>query len=187
MTDRQGEVTRILREETADAGEALLPHVYEELRSIARQRMERERTDHTLQATALVHEAYSRLLGAEERGWEDRGHFFAAAALAMQRVLVDHARRVSSDKRGGDRMRVTLGAPESQVELEAERVLALDDALGVLEQEDSQAAQVTRLRFLVGLTVDETARALNISERTVAREWSYARARLMTLLEGDVA
>ena len=164
-------------------GEAILPHVYEELRSIARQRMARERSDHTLQATALVHEAYGRLLGSEERGWDDRGHFFAAAAQAMQRVLVDHARRVSSEKRGGDRMRVTLGAPESPVELEADRVLALDEALEALAKEDEKAAQVTRLRFLVGLTVEETARALDISERSVAREWSFARARLMNLLE----
>ncbi len=178
----EGEVTRILRESGGGAEEEILPLVYDELRSIARARMSRERSDHTLQATALVHEAYGRLLGDEQPGWEDRRQFYAAAAQAMQRVLVDHARRSRAQKRGGDLLRVTLGAPEAPVEMEGDRLVALDDALVALAEEDERAAEVTRLRFLVGLTVEETAHTLGISERSVAREWTFARARLMTLL-----
>tara|TARA_R110002126_G_scaffold1402_13_gene8022 strand:+ start:1135 stop:1698 length:564 start_codon:yes stop_codon:yes gene_type:complete len=184
MSDRRGEITRILSRGSSSAGQEILPHVYEELRSIARQRMSRERADHTLQATALVHEAYGRLIGDRLENLEDRSQFFAAAALAMQRVLIDHARKARSQKRGGDLIRVTLGAPESPVEFEAERFLALNDALDVLAAEDARAAEVTRLRFLAGLTVEETALAMGISERSVAREWSFARARLTDLI-GD--
>ena len=178
----EGEVTRILRESGDESEEAILPLVYDELRSIARARMSRERSNHTLQATALVHEAYGRLLGDEQRGWKDRRQFYAAAAQAMQRVLVDHARRTRAKKRGGELLRVTLGAPEAPVEMEGDRLVALDDALSALAEEDTRAAEVTRLRFLVGLTVEETAHTLGISERSVAREWTFARARLMTLL-----
>ncbi len=185
MEDRTGEVTRILRAGEGKISPELLPLVYGEMRVIARQRMGRERANHTLQATALVHEAYSRLLGDEEMSWRDRGHFFAAAAEAMRRVLIDHARKVGSQKRGGDRMRVTLGGPEAPVEMEVEGVLALNEALEVLATEDPRAAEVTRLRFLAGLSVAETAEALDISERSVAREWSYAKARLTELLGED--
>jgi len=184
MGDRSGEVTRILRAGEGALDPSLLPLVYEELRGIARQRMSRERAGHTLQATALVHEAYARLLGDQDMDWHDRGHFYGAAAEAMRRVLIDHARRVGSQKRGGDRMRVTLGAPESPVEMEIDRVMALDEALARLAEEDPRAAEVTRLRFLAGLTVEETARALDLSERSVAREWAFAKARLTDLL-GD--
>lgn len=183
MGPPEGEVTRILRESGGGAEEVILPLVYEELRTIARQRMARERSDHTLQATALVHEAYGRLLGDEQPGWEDRRQFYAAAAQAMQRVLVDHARRTRSQKRGGELLRVTLGAPEAPVEMESDRLVILDEALTLLAEEDERAAEVTRLRFLVGLTVEETAHTLGISERSVAREWSFARARLTTLLQ----
>ena len=184
MDDRQGEVTRILRGEGQGAvEESLLPVVYDELRAIARMRMSRERADHTLQATALVHEAYVRLSGSEAMSWQDRGHFFAAAAEAMRRVLVDHARRVGSLKRGGGRERVTLGSAESPLELEAERVLALDEALETLARKDERAAEVTRLRWFAGLTVEETAGVLGTSERTVAREWTFAKARLTELLD----
>jgi len=182
MTEREGEVTRILRAGGGAISEEILPHVYEELRSIARQRMSRERADHTLQATALVHEAYSKLLGDEHMDWQDRAHFYAAAAEAMRRVLIDHARKVGSQKRGGDRMRVTLGGPDEAVEMEAFRLLALNDALDVLATEDERAAEVTRLRFFAGLSTEETAHALGISERSVAREWAYAKARLTDLL-----
>lgn len=179
---RVGEVTRILRASGDGAGEEILPLVYDELRNIARMRMSRERSGHTLQATALVHEAYGRLLADDEPGWSDRRQFYAAAAQAMQRVLVDHARKVRSQKRGGDLLRVTLGAPESPVEMESDRLVALDEALESLAAEDPRAAEVTRLRFLVGLTVEETAHTLGLSERSVAREWSFARARLTSLL-----
>lgn len=183
MESSEGEVTRILRESGGGAEEQILPLVYDELRTIARQRMARERHGHTLQATALVHEAYGKLLGDEQPGWEDRRQFYAAAAQAMQRVLVDHARKTRTQKRGGELLRVTLGAPEAPVEMESDRLVILDEALAQLAQEDERAAEVTRLRFLVGLTVEETAHTLGISERSVAREWSFARARLMTLLQ----
>ncbi len=179
--DGEGLVTRLLAQSRNDC-EVILPVVYDELRRIARQRMTRERSDHTLQATALVHEAYGRLLGSDSPAWSDRRTFYAAAAKAMQRVLIDHARRSKSEKRGGNALRVTLGAPESPVEVEPDQLLALDDALDVLAAEDERAAEVTRMRFIVGLTVEETAQALQVSERTVAREWSFARARLMELL-----
>ncbi|MEM9380613.1 MAG: ECF-type sigma factor [Planctomycetota bacterium] len=186
MNDAGGEITRILREGSGRAEEEILPLVYDELRTIARARMARERSGHTLQATALVHEAYGRLLGDEAPDWSDRRQFYAAAAQAMQRVLIDHARRAGSQKRGGDVRRVTLGTPEAPVEMAAERLVALDDALRTLGEEDARAAEVTRLRFLVGLTVEETAHTMGISERSVAREWAYARARLTSLL-GDEA
>ena len=185
MTDAGGEITRILRSGSGRAEEEILPLVYDELRAIARARMARERSGHTLQATALVHEAYGRLLGDENPEWEDRRQFYAAAAQAMQRVLIDHARRVGSQKRGGDLQRVTLGAPESPVEMEMTRLVALDEALRSLAEEDPRAAEVTRLRFLVGLTVEETAHTMGISERSVAREWTFARARLTSLLGED--
>jgi RNA polymerase sigma factor (TIGR02999 family) len=181
--ERRDEVTRIL----ADAGaseEQLLPLVYDELHQIAEQRMWGERASHTLQATALVNEAWMRLAGDERIDWRSRGHFYAAASEAMRRILVDHARRVKSRKRGGDLQRVTLGAPEVAADLTLSQVTALGDALDALAAEDERAANVARLRFLAGLSVEETARVLEVSERTVHREWTYARARLFDML-GD--
>jgi len=175
------DVTRLLRE-GADAQGRLLPLIYDELRSIAQRRMSGERSGHTLQATALVHEAYLKLVDEAATEWRDRGHFYSAAAEAMRRILIDHARKMRSLKRGGDRRRVTLGGPEGQVELDYEQILALGDALDRLQAEDERAAAVTRLRFLAGLSVEETARALGISERSVHREWTYARARLVEIL-----
>ena len=181
-SDAAGEVTRILRESSEGADARILPLVYDELRSIARQRMAGERSGHTLQATALVHEAYGRLLGEADPSWDDRRQFYAAAAQAMQRVLIDHARRVRSQKRGGELQRVTLGSPEAPVEMESNKMIALDSALRRLQDEDPRAADVTRFRFIVGLSVEETAQAMGISERSVAREWSFARARLISLI-----
>ncbi len=179
---RAGEITRIFRETPEGAEGRILPLVYDELRAIARHRMAGERAGHTLQATALVHEAYGRLMGDVELDWDDRRQFYAAAAQAMQRVLIDHARRVRSQKRGGDFQRVTLGSPEAPVEMESDKMVALDGALQRLQEEDPRAADVTRFRFIAGLTVGETAHAMGISERSVAREWSFARARLMSLI-----
>ena len=176
-------MTRMLRSGEPDDGR-LLPLVYDELQLIARRRMSDERAGHTLQATALVHEAYMKLVGDENVAWDGRRHFYAAASEAMRRVLIDHARRVKSLKRGGAQQRITLGAPEAAMELDTDQALALHDALDRLEQEDERAAAVTRLRFFSGLSVEETAKALDTSERTVAREWTYARARLFELL-GD--
>jgi RNA polymerase sigma factor (TIGR02999 family) len=176
-------VTRLLR--AGEAGRAeLLERIYDELRRIAAARMRRERAHHTLQATALVHEAWVRLVGDERVDWRGRSHFFSAASEAMRRVLVDHARRAKSDKRGGGAQRVTLGAADAQLELSAERAVELNDALERLSAEDETAAAVARLRFLTGLSVEETAAALETSVRTVHREWSFARARLGELLAG---
>ncbi len=183
-SERQGEVTRLLKAGGDERGD-LFNLVYEELRGIAAGRFSRERGGHTLQATAVVHEAYMRLIGTREATWEERGEFYAAAAEAMRRVLIDHARKVGSQKRGGNHDRVTLGAAEGELELDAGRALDLNDALERLAGEDERAASVARLRFLSGLTVEETAGVLNISERSVHREWTYARARLVELMGED--
>ena len=183
MDARQQTVTRILQgADNADALGELLPLVYDELRDLAARRMNKERGHHTLQATALVHEAWMRLAGDKDMAWQGRRHFFGAAAEAMRRVLVDHARKVKADKRGGDRARVTLSLGDLVQDDDPDRVLALDEALGALAEEDARAAEVARLRYFAGLSVQETALALDVSERTVMREWSYARARLAELL-----
>jgi RNA polymerase sigma factor (TIGR02999 family) len=174
---RQAELTRLLRAGPAGRAE-LYQRVYDELRGIAGSRMRAERAGHTLQATALVHEVWLRLVDHQNTDWRDRAHFFGAAGEAMRRILIDHARRAAADKRGGNRERVTLGALEAAVEVEPEEALALAEALTRLEQHDPRAAEVTRLRFFAGLSVEDTARALGVTPRTVHREWTYARARL---------
>ena len=174
----------------AGASEKLLPLVYEQLRSLARQRMAQERADHTLQATALVHEAYLRLVGPAPGAlapWSGRGHFYKAAAEAMRRILIEHARARGRVKRGGGQGRVSLQAlasVESAAGCDAEDLLALDHAFEELERQNPDAAAVVRLRFYAGLSVDETAAALNVSDRTVNREWNYARAWLFRALNG---
>lgn len=177
-------VTRLLREvsDREDAWSELLPLVYDELRDLARRRMSRERTEHALDATGLVHEAYMRLVGDNEMEWQSRRHFFGAAAEAMRRVLVDHARKQKSLKRGGDRARLSITVAELVHDDDPDQLLALDEALTQLGKEDPRAAEVARLRFYTGLGVEETALALDVSVRTVMREWSYARARLAQLL-----
>jgi RNA polymerase sigma factor (TIGR02999 family) len=174
------EVTQILQQ-LADgdkhAADALLPHVYEQLRHIARRRMNAERPDHTLQATALVHEAYARLVGNEELTWDGRGHFFAAAAEAMRRILIEHARGRERVKRGGPK-RVHL--PISVVDLAAtenpEEILSVDEAICRLSKQDPRMGEVVRLRFFAGLTEKETAEVLGVTDRTVRRDWTLARA-----------
>ncbi len=173
------EVTRVLA--AIESGDAcavgkLLPLVYEQLRAIARQRMAQERAGHTLQATALVHEAYLRLVGGQEVAWANRAHFYSAAAEAMRRILIEHARKRDRIKRGGDRCRAPVSVADLAVEQDFEEIVAVDDAIRRLGEEDAQAAKVVRLRFFAGLSVDETARVLEVSPRTVAREWAYARA-----------
>jgi RNA polymerase sigma factor (TIGR02999 family) len=156
----------------------LLPLVYEELRRIARSQMVQERANHTLQATALVHEAYLRLLGDAEPRWDDRRHFFAAAAEAMRRILIDHARTKNAAKRGGQHERVDLNeCPEiatpagNDVDL-----LALDEALTKLETTEPDKAQLVKLRYFAGLSVEEAAEAMDISPATAKRHWAFARA-----------
>ena len=178
------DVTRLLHEvsDRDAAWSELLPLVYDELRGLARKRMSRERSEHTLDATGLVHEAYMRLVGDNEMEWQSRRHFFGAAAEAMRRVLVDHARKQKSQKRGGDRAKLSITVAELVHDDDPDQLLALDEALTGLEKEDPRAAEVARLRFYTGLGVEETALAMDISVRTVMREWSYARARLAELL-----
>jgi RNA polymerase sigma factor (TIGR02999 family) len=184
---RPNELTRILRDVGAGrarASDELLPLVYEELLLIARQRLRDERVNHTLNATALVHEAYLRLAGDESAAWDSRAHFFGAAARAMRQVLIDYARRRGREKRIGGRRQLPLNVVDLAVESPLEDVLAVDDALEKLAKKDPHLADVVQLRFYAGLSLEETALALGISERTVRREWSLARAWMMKELDG---
>jgi len=185
--DPRTQVTQLLQSlgSVQNAAEQLLPLVYDELRAIAGARMAQERPGHTLQATALVSEAYVRLVGIDRMEWQNRAQFFAVAATAMRRVLIDHARKRDSEKRGGGRAATTLTTVDLSEDHDAASVLALDEALNTLEEEDPRAARVVSLRFFAGLSVADTAAALDISERTVMREWTYARARLFELMEGE--
>lgn len=172
-----GEVTALLRAVSRGertAGDRLIPIVYEELRAIASARMSGERPDHTLDPTSLVHEAYLRLIDTSLVEWEDRSHFFRVAAGAMRRVLVDHARARAALKRGGDRRRIALEDPSDT--RQPVDLIALDDALARLEQIDPRQRAVVELRFFGGLDVEETARALGVSPRTVEEDWRLARA-----------
>jgi len=184
------DVTRLLQEcvrGDARAAEELLPLVYDQLRHAAQQHMGQERSNHTLQATALVHEAYLRLVGNEELNWENRAHFYYASAEAMRRILIEHARARARLKRGGDGQRpgrqVPLEGVEPGLEPDSSTILMLDDALRRLESEDSRAANVVRLRYFAGLSVDQTAAAMGLSPSSVDREWAYARARLYRLMQ----
>jgi RNA polymerase sigma factor (TIGR02999 family) len=179
------DVTRILsaiEEGDPHAAEQLLVRVYDELRRLAAQKLAHERPGQTLEATALVHEAYLRLVayGDEsapgDRHWNNRRHFFAAAAEAMRRILVDHARRKSALKRGGRFQRVDLDRIELADEPIPEKLLALDDALRRFSEKDPAKAELIKLRYFAGMTNEEAARALGISTATAERYWAYARA-----------
>jgi RNA polymerase sigma factor (TIGR02999 family) len=184
-------VTRILSEfQQGDprAAEQLLPLVYEELRKLAAQKLAQEKPGQTLQATALVHEAYLRLVGCgTDESWDNRGHFFAAAAEAMRRILIENARRKGSGKHGGRHERRELKDIEATVDSSGEDLLALDDVLVKLERENQQAANLAKLRLFAGLTVDEAADSLGISRRSGFRLWTYARAFLQADLADDAA
>lgn len=182
------EVTQLLNAVTAGdtaASSQLLPLVYDELRKLATWKLASELPGQTLQPTALVHEAWLRLVGDDESQWDSRGHFFAAAAEAMRRILVDNVRRKGSLKRGGDRLQADIdvesliAAPEP-----FEDLLALDDVLNQLATADPEAAQLVKLRYFVGLSLEESAGILNVSPRTADRLWAYARAWLHQALEG---
>lgn len=185
----QTQVTRLLHDldgsGESDAAQELLGLVYDQLHAIARRRMGDERASHTLQATALVNEAYLKLIGGGQVSWASRGHFYAVAAEAMRRILIDHARRRDSRKRGGGRRGLPLSVVDLATEHDADGIEALHEALTTLEREDARAAQVVKLRFYAGLSADETADVMGISRRTVMREWAFARARLYELLEPD--
>lgn len=163
----------------------LLPLVYDELRKLAAVRMAAEPSDQTLQPTALVHEAYLRLIGpADQTRWENRGHFFAAAAEAMRRILVDGARRKQTHKHGGRLNRVDLPDVPAEPEFADERLLALDAALSRLAAEDPVAAKVVELRYYAGLSIEDAATALGLSRATAYRHWTYARAWLRDAVSG---
>ena len=183
------EVTRILAAiEKGDprAAEQLLPLVYEELRQLAAQKLAQEKPGQTLQATALVHESYLRLVDTEKaQNWNSPGHFFAAAAEAMRRLVVENARRKNRLKRGGDQRRVSLEVAESLLQAPSEDLEALDEALTRLTAHDPIKAEVVKLRFFAGLTMPEVAQSLDLSLATVERYWTYARTWLYAELADD--
>jgi RNA polymerase sigma factor (TIGR02999 family) len=176
------EVTRIL--EAIEAGqtqvaERLLPLIYDELRRLAAAKLSREPAGQTLQATALVHEAWLRLAGEQRRQWQGRTHFFAAAAEAMRRILIDNARRKHAVRHGGDLQRVSIDDSTAQIAAPVENedeMLAVHEALDRLTAHDSRKAELVKLRYFVGLTTEQAAEALGISEPTAKRDWAYARA-----------
>ena len=177
--DRPGRVTRLLEEISAGKTQAideLMPLVYDELRRLARSRVARERATAAPQATSLVHQAYIRLVGDKEIKWENRGHFFAAAAEAMRRILIEQARGRSAGKRGGGDRAGILNNDIAAASPQLDEVLAVDQALARLEKRDPEMAQVVKLRYFAGLSIPETASALKRSERTVNRVWTAARA-----------
>ena len=175
MTD----VTRILNaigQGEAQAADKLLPLIYEELRILATHKMSHEPPGQTLQATALVHEAYIRLVGEEARNWDSRGHFFAAAAEAMRRILVENARRKKSSKHGGDKLKVDLNHGELAIEEPSEDLIALDEAMTRLSETDPGIVELVKLRYFAGLTIEQAAEFLGLSRRTAVDHWAYARA-----------
>jgi RNA polymerase sigma factor (TIGR02999 family) len=181
----EGEVTALLSAWRAGDGQALeqlIPIVYDELRRIASRSMRGEQPGHTLQATALVHEAYMRLAKEQDRTWENRAHFFAVAAQVMRNLLVDHARAANRSKRGGGAAEVTLEEVSGIVTADPDDLLALDEALSRLSAVDVRAGRIVELRYFVGLSNAEVAAVLRTSEKTVKRDWSAAKAWLQTEL-----
>jgi RNA polymerase sigma factor (TIGR02999 family) len=184
MTD----VTRILsaiEQGDAQATERLLPLVYEELRLLASQKMAQEKAGQTLQATALIHEAYIRLVEGENQSWNSRGHFFKAAAEAMRRILIENARRKTSLKRGGDRQRVELSEAKLAIESPSNDLLAVNEALNKLSTEEPSIADLVKLRYFGGLTIDQVAEIQGISRRTAIDHWIYARSWLAREVKMD--
>jgi len=182
MTD----VTRILNaieQGNSQAIDDLLPLVYEELRLLAAQRLSQEPPGQTLQATALVHEAYIRLVGAECRNWNGRNHFFMAAAEAMRRILIENARRKKSLKHGGDHHRIELDDAPAALDESSDELIALDEALAKLAVEDPTKSKLVKLRYFAGLSIDQAAEVLGISRATAIRHWSFARAWLFQCIK----
>jgi RNA polymerase sigma factor (TIGR02999 family) len=181
------DVTRILEAIGGDRGglERLMPIVYDELRRLAAANLAHEAPGQTLQATALVHEAYLRLVGGVEPRFETRGHFFTAAAEAMRRILIDRARSKGRQKRGGNARRLELNELDLAAPPPDDDLLALDEALTKLEQEDRVKAELVKLRFFAGLSVEQAAAALGISRATADRYWSFARAWLFHEIAGS--
>jgi RNA polymerase sigma factor (TIGR02999 family) len=172
--------------EEAQPAEKLLPLVYEELRRLARHKMAQQPTAQTLQATALVHEAYLRLMGDQPSGWNSRGHFFSAAAEAMRRILIERARKKASCKHGGGLERVDLDQVDLAMDTDDELLLLLDEALEEFGGKDPTAAELIKLRFFAGLTNHQAAELLGLSERTAKRCWAYARAWLYQRIQNEL-
>jgi len=185
------DVTHILsaiEQGDSSAAEQLLPLVYDELRRLAAQKLAHEKPGQTLQATALVHEAYLRLVDVQkDQHWNSRGHFFAAAAEAMRRILVERARRKKSRKHGGDWQRVDLDSADVVCLLQPDELLSLHDALDRFAETDAAAAELVKVRCFAGLSVEEAADALGLSRTTAYRHWTFARAWLFSQLRGDSA
>jgi len=180
-------VTALLRRLTAGDSEAaaeVIPVIYEELRRLAAHYMVRERSDHTLQTTALVHEAYLRLVDQQKSTWQNRAHFYGAAAQVMRRILVDHARARRAEKRGGDAPHLSLDEALVFSAGQSDELVRLDDALGRLAKLDPRQSRVIELRFFAGLNVEEAAEVMGIAPKTVKRDWSAARAWLHRELRG---
>lgn len=180
-----GEITQLLaavRRGERDALERIFPLVYDELHAVARRQLNRRRSGETLNTTALVHEAYLKLVDQTRAEWQDRSHFMAVAAVAMRHILVDYARRRTAHKRGGHEQPVLLDEVTPSIEARAEEILAIDEALTALAGLNDRLAKLVELRFFGGLTVEETAEVLGVSERTVKREWRKARAFLYRAL-----
>lgn len=182
------DITRILtaiEQGDARAADELLPLVYEELRRLAAQKMSQEKPGQTLQATALVHEAYIRLIGSDDRDWSGKTHFFAAAAEAMRRILIENARRKHCLKRGGTLQKIDFEDANIATESASEDIVALDEALSKLAREDPVKADLVKLRYFAGLTIEQAANILNISRATADRYWSYSRAWLFDEINKD--
>lgn len=186
MAVQQSEVTRLLvdaRTGDIDVLDRLLPLVYEELRRLARRHLRRERADHTLDTTGLVHEVYLKLVDQTAVEWRDRAQFFGLASKAMRHLLIDHARRKNAQKRGGRRDRVTLEEAMVPVQMQGAELLQLDEALQALAERDPRMVRVVECRFFGGMTVEETAEAIGVSKRTVERDWTRAKAYLYRALD----
>lgn len=166
------------------ASAQLLPLVYDELRRLARARLSHERPGQTLQPTALVHEAFLRLVGTEDQRWDSRAHFFGAAARAMRQILIDRARRKAAEKHGGDRDRVDMDDSEIAIAAPSIDLLALDEALDKLESQDARKAKIVELRYFAGFNEEETAKILGVTSRTIQREWRYIRTWLHREIAG---
>ena len=185
----EGDVTRILKAAGAKEGlpsEDLLPLVYDELRSLAAARMRGEAQGQTLQATALVHEAWLRVSGKGGRTWNDRAHFFRVAALEMRRILVENARRKGCIKRGPDMERIDIEGIELADTQPDDRIILIDDALSLLEAEDPDSARIITLKFFGGLTNREIAGMEGVTERTIERQWAFARTRLFEMIRHEM-
>jgi RNA polymerase sigma factor (TIGR02999 family) len=188
MTARQSQVTEVLIDASSgdpEASDALWSLIYEELHKIARRHLLRELPDHTLSTTALVHEAYIRLVDQERTEWQSRGHFYAVASTVYRRILVDHARERGAQKRGAEFARVTLEESMVASDQRLDDLLALDEALDRLESIDQRLARIVECRYFGGLTDDEIAESFDLSTRTVRREWKKAKGLLLRLLEAE--